>query len=308
MFWRGYQLKNEWTLSGLSQFDSHHVPAAQRAPEAGRALRAQVRRLSLHLGRRVPDEELALRLPGRRRLRLLGLRLLRDEDALRLRQHHREPARGPRHGRRRQAAHHAQEAHLRRPDLLRTQRHQVVGRVHLPRRALPWERLVHPVHRLDRRRLARLARQSTYWKNAFAWGRRLLTPAELGQTPVPALRRRPRPRRSTAQRRPARRCRPAPPRSASRDTTCALVIVSLAGARIPAMSVSRARRLAILLGIRGRCARRGAGGRSRRRLYRSARSAICRRCGRRRARPTGSPRPSVTLAIAAPKTIWTGRG
>ncbi len=27
---------------------------------------------------------------------------------------------------------------------------------------------------------------STYWKNAFAWGRRLLTPAELGQTPTPS--------------------------------------------------------------------------------------------------------------------------
>jgi hypothetical protein len=27
---------------------------------------------------------------------------------------------------------------------------------------------------------------STYWKSAFAWGRRLLTPAELGQTPAPS--------------------------------------------------------------------------------------------------------------------------
>jgi cell wall-associated NlpC family hydrolase len=27
---------------------------------------------------------------------------------------------------------------------------------------------------------------STYWKNAFAWGRRLLTPAELGQAPAPS--------------------------------------------------------------------------------------------------------------------------
>ena len=182
------------------RLQEHHLPAAQRAPAGDRALRPQVRRLSLHLGRRVPDQELAVRCSGRRRLRLLRLRLLRHEDALRLPDHG-ERARRPRHGRARQAAHHAQAAAVRRPHLLRAQGAEVGRGVHLPRRPVSRGRLVHPLDGLHGRRHAVVARQLELLQEQL----------RLGPTRAQALRvaagrfsrrrhRRPRPRRPSRRR------------------------------------------------------------------------------------------------------------
>ena len=85
MFSRAYKVAGEWMLYGLADYKSVTFPALSDRQKQVVELRAQVHRLSVHLGRRVPDQGLALRLPEGRRVRLLGLRLLHHEDALRLR-------------------------------------------------------------------------------------------------------------------------------------------------------------------------------------------------------------------------------
>ena len=137
MFYRGYKVASDWQLYGLADYKDITFPAAQRPPEAGRQVRAQVRRLPVHLGRRVPDAGLALRHAEGRRLRLLGLRLLRDEDALRLHSitvnergaHDMAAVAKPRITR--------GKLQVRRPDLLRAEGAELERRVDLPRRPVP---------------------------------------------------------------------------------------------------------------------------------------------------------------------------
>ena len=130
----------------------HHLPGPERPAEADRQVRAQVRRLPLHLGRRVPDS----------RTRRTARRSAGGFDCSGfvfyvMRMHFGYPASrstsaGPTTWPPRQAARHPREAQVRRPHLLRAQGPQVERRVDLPRRAVPGPRLVHPLDRLERRR------------------------------------------------------------------------------------------------------------------------------------------------------------
>ncbi len=151
MFDRAYKVASGWQLYGLAGFKDISFPALS-------ARQKQVARFALKWigypyvwAGEYPTPALAVRCPEGGRVRLLGLRLLRDEDALRV-PHHRERARRPRHGRPRQAAHHPQPAQVGRPHLLRPQGAELERRVDLPRGAVPRPRLVHPLHRLQRRR------------------------------------------------------------------------------------------------------------------------------------------------------------
>jgi len=196
MFWRGYQLKSEWTLYGLSQFDSITFPplSARQKQIAHFALQfigypyvwpASIR----------PRTPLRLSAAGGSTVRL---RLLRDEDALRYNQitvndrgaHDMAADAKPRITRKNLTCGDSSSS----GPTARSRRSRPSTTPPVPR-----ERLVHPVHgSTDGVSLASLD-SSTYWKNAFAWGRRLLTPPS-------SLRRRllrPRPHRPHAAHRSA---------------------------------------------------------------------------------------------------------
>ena len=154
-FYKASQVSS-WQLGTALVVRHRRASQAHGEAEADRLVRAQVRWLSVRLGRRVPHDELTLRDAGPRGLRLLRLRVVGDED------HHALP--DPRlathrggHGGRRQAAHHAQPPRARRHHLLRSQRAQVVGGVCLSRGGVPGPGLVHPLERVrGQRRQPRL--------------------------------------------------------------------------------------------------------------------------------------------------------
>ena len=159
----------------------HRDPAgAERPPAAGAAVRAQVRGLPLRMGRRMAHHGLTVRVAGLGRLRLQRLHLLRDAVPLRLPGH---GTRRPRPGGSGQAAH--QPGKLLPGDLIFFGYHGTKSAViEIYHAALymgnGW--FIQSTGSTDGVSIANLNDPyNNYWRTYFAWGRRLLSPAELAE-------------------------------------------------------------------------------------------------------------------------------
>ena len=153
----------------------------ERSPEADHRLCPAVRRLPLRLGRHLPHAGLALRTAGPRRLRLLGLCLVGPEDELRLRDPQRPAHRGA-DGGRRKAPYSAWPSSL--PATSSSSDPRVPNRVP-PRSSTPpstWATagFIESSNFFDGVTLANLKWPGWYYASAFAWGRQVLSPAQLG--------------------------------------------------------------------------------------------------------------------------------
>jgi cell wall-associated NlpC family hydrolase len=186
MFWRGYQLTNEWTLYGLSQFDDITFPPLS-------ARQKQIARFALQLvgypyvwAGEYPTKNSPYGFQAAGGFDCSGfvfyvMKMHFDYDSITVNQrgaHDMAAVAKPRITRK----------NLTCGDLIffgpKGTKSSVASIYHA---ALylgnGW--FIQSTGSTDGVSLASL-NSSTYWKSAFAWGRRLLTPAELGQTPAPS--------------------------------------------------------------------------------------------------------------------------
>ena len=169
---------SEWEVDGLAAYKAIRLPTLSKRQRQILSFALQYVGYPYVWAGEYPSKGFALRLPGARRVRLLGLLLVGHEDPLQV-PHQRQRARRRLHGAERQAEDLPQ--FLKAGDLIffadsgtRSNGYDVYhAAIYMGR---GW--FVHSTGSSDGVTIDSLD-QSTYWSSHFAWGRRLLTKAEL---------------------------------------------------------------------------------------------------------------------------------